>query len=228
MALLQGHSDGQSRTYRRIVEALAVPAVFALLTVDGEPAALAYGGLCEGLLCYQSVVADRRRRRQGYARRVVASLAAWGEEHGVEGVCLDVEATNLAALALYRGIGLETELYRYHYRRQPVRSRAPASEAAKNPERREGEQQMKGGSERSTIARCRRARLAYLLIAAGAVLAACAAPPNPDTPAGEAEIARQKCSVCILENPGDGAPCYAICMQTQEGQVAYQRAYVGQ
>jgi hypothetical protein len=27
MALLQGHSDRQGRTYRRIVEALAVPAV---------------------------------------------------------------------------------------------------------------------------------------------------------------------------------------------------------
>ncbi len=119
MALLQGHSDGQSRTYRRVVEALAVPAVFAQLTVDGEPAALAYGAVCEGLLCYQSVVADRRRRRQGFARRIVSSLAAWGRERGVEGVCLEVEATNLAALALYDGIGLKTELYRYHYRRQP-------------------------------------------------------------------------------------------------------------
>jgi hypothetical protein len=66
-----------------------------------------------------------------------------------------------------------------------------------------------------------------LLIAAGVVLAACAA-PNPNTPAGQAELARQKCSVCIFENPGDGAPCYAICMQTDEGRVEYQRKYVGQ
>jgi ribosomal protein S18 acetylase RimI-like enzyme len=119
MALLQGHSDRQSQTYRRIVEALAVPAVFALLTVDGDPAALAYSALSEGLLCYQSVVADRRRRRRGFARRIVASLAAWGREQGVEGVCLDVEATNLAARALYDGLGLKTVLYRYHYRWQP-------------------------------------------------------------------------------------------------------------
>jgi ribosomal protein S18 acetylase RimI-like enzyme len=119
MTLLQGHNEGQSRTYRRIVEALAVPAVFARLTVDGEPAALAYGAVSEGLLCYQSVVADRRRRRQGFARRIVASLAAWGREQGIESVCLEVEASNLAALALYEGIGLNTELYRYHYRRQP-------------------------------------------------------------------------------------------------------------
>jgi N-acetylglutamate synthase len=121
MADLQGQDDRQRRTYRRIVERLAVPAVVALLTVDGEPAALAYGAVSEGLLCCESVVADRRRRRQGFARRIVSSLAAWGGKRGVEGVCLEVEATNLAALALYERIGLKTELYRYHYRRQPVR-----------------------------------------------------------------------------------------------------------
>jgi hypothetical protein len=59
---------------------------------------------------------------------------------------------------------------------------------------------------------------------AGTALAACAA-PNPNTPAGRAEIAGQKCNVCIVENPGDGAPCYAICMQKEEDQAAYQRAY---
>jgi GNAT superfamily N-acetyltransferase len=118
MAGLQGHDERQARTYRRIVERLAIPAVFALLTADGEPAALAYGALSEGLLCCESVVADRRRRRQGFARRVVGSVAAWGRERGIEGLCLEVEATNLGALALYDRIGLKTELYRYHYRRQ--------------------------------------------------------------------------------------------------------------
>ena len=122
MALLQGHGERQSRIYRRIVEALAVPAVFALLTVDGGPAALAYGAVSEGLLCYESVVADRRRRRQGFARRIVKSLAAWGREQGIEGVCLEVEAANLGALALYQGIGLKTELYRYHYRRRQLQA----------------------------------------------------------------------------------------------------------
>jgi N-acetylglutamate synthase len=122
MGDLQGYSDRQSRTYRRIVGALAVPAVFALLVVEGEPAAIAYGAISEALLCVESVVADRRRLRRGFARRVVSSLLTWGGEQGVEGVCLEVEATNLSALALYDRIGLKTELYRYHYRRQsPVR-----------------------------------------------------------------------------------------------------------
>ena len=65
------------------------------------------------------------------------------------------------------------------------------------------------------------ARLALLMMAAGAVLAACAAP------SGQTETVQEKCAVCILENPGDGPPCYPICMQSDEGRVEYQQKYVG-
>ena len=67
------------------------------------------------------------------------------------------------------------------------------------------------------------ARLCHL-IAIAAVLAGCSA-PNPNTPAGQAEIAGQRCTICIRENPGDDAPCRAICMQRVEDQGAYLRAY---
>lgn len=118
MAVLQGYSPAQAATYRRIVAAIAVPARFALLAVDGMPAALAYGALHDGLLCYESVVTDPDRRRQGLGRRVIASLAHWARDHGAAGACLEVEAGNAPALALYAQFGL-TELYRYHYRREP-------------------------------------------------------------------------------------------------------------
>jgi hypothetical protein len=62
------------------------------------------------------------------------------------------------------------------------------------------------------------------VIAITAVLAGCSA-PNPNTPAGEAEIAGQQCAICIRENPGDDAPCHAICMQRVEDQGAYLKAY---
>jgi N-acetylglutamate synthase len=120
MAALQGHGRAQSRSYRRIVGGLVVPAAFVLLTVEGEPAALAYGALTDRLLCLESVVADRRRRRRGFGRRIVASLARWARERGASGICLEVEAANLPALALYDGLGFKTELYRYHYRREPA------------------------------------------------------------------------------------------------------------
>jgi ribosomal protein S18 acetylase RimI-like enzyme len=119
MAALQGHSAEQSAIYRRIVGAIAVPARFALLAIDGEPAALAYGALHDGLLCYESVITDPRRRRQGLGYRVIAALAAWARESGAEAACLQVEAGNAPARALYQRFGLTIELYHYHYRREP-------------------------------------------------------------------------------------------------------------
>jgi ribosomal protein S18 acetylase RimI-like enzyme len=119
MARLQAQTAAQSKVYRRIVGAIAIPARFALLAVDGAPAALAYGAIHEGLLCYESVVTDPTRRRQGLAHRVIASLAGWARDSGATGACLEVEASNAPALALYARFGLGTELYRYHYRREP-------------------------------------------------------------------------------------------------------------
>jgi len=76
MAALQRHTETHRRVYRRIVGAVAVPAAFAGLRIDGHLAALAYGTVGDGLLCYESVITDPGRRRQGLAWRVIASLAA--------------------------------------------------------------------------------------------------------------------------------------------------------
>jgi len=119
MAALQKHTIEQSKTYRRIVGGLVIPSAFAVLAVDGEAAALAYGALHNGLLCYESVITDTRRQRRGYARRVIGALAAWAKDEGARGACLEVEASNAPALALYDSVGLKTLLYRYHYRREP-------------------------------------------------------------------------------------------------------------
>jgi ribosomal protein S18 acetylase RimI-like enzyme len=119
MGALQNHTAEQRRIYRRIVGAIAVPAAFAALAIDGRFVALAHGAIHDRLLCYESVITDPHRQRRGYARRVIASLAAWAKDEGAEGACLEVEAQNTAALALYELVGLKTELYRYHYRREP-------------------------------------------------------------------------------------------------------------
>lgn len=120
MAELQGRSRSESAVYRRNLAALALPAAFAVLAIDGRAAALAYAAIHDGLLCYQSVVTARDRRRQGLARRIVVSLAAWGREHCAEAACLQVEADNAAARALYAGCGMSREISRYHYRRGPM------------------------------------------------------------------------------------------------------------
>jgi len=123
MAALQNHSNEQAATYRRIVGQLAIPTAFAALSDEGDCVALGYGALHNGLLCYESVVTDSRRRRRGYGRRIVASLAAWARDEGARGACLEVEASNAPARALYDAFGLKRELYRYHYRREPGSAR---------------------------------------------------------------------------------------------------------
>lgn len=118
MAELQGQTREQAIVYRRVVESIVVPAGFASLREEGEWAALAFGALHEGWLCCESVVTHVRRRGRGHARRMLRALLAWGAARGAQGVCLQVAADNAPALALYRSLGLRSELYRYHYRRE--------------------------------------------------------------------------------------------------------------
>ncbi len=119
MAALQNRTIEQAEAYRRIVGQIAIPAAFAALSMEGDIVALAYGAIHNRLLCYESVITDSRQQRRGYARRVITTLAAWAKEQRAEGACLEVEAGNQPARALYDAIGLKTELYRYHYRREP-------------------------------------------------------------------------------------------------------------
>jgi GNAT superfamily N-acetyltransferase len=122
MAALQQHTAEQAAAYRGIVGQIAIPTAFAALSVAGDIVALAYGAIHNSLLCYDSVITDSRRRRHGYGRRIVTALGGWAKDNGVHGACLEVEAGNLPARALYDAIGLKRELYRYHYRREPHRS----------------------------------------------------------------------------------------------------------
>ncbi len=49
---------------------------------------------------------------------MMAALLHWAKAKSAATACLQVEMSNAPALALYRRIGLGSELYRYHYRRQ--------------------------------------------------------------------------------------------------------------
>ncbi len=119
MARLQGQRPEFHAGYREIVGSIVLPAAFAELAVDGETVALAYGIIHRGMLCFESVVTDVQRRRQGFSRRVLAALAEWAGQNGATIATLQVEASNTPARALYHAIGMTTELHRYHYRRQP-------------------------------------------------------------------------------------------------------------
>jgi ribosomal protein S18 acetylase RimI-like enzyme len=42
----------------------------------------------------------------------------WAKDEGAYGVCLQVVADNAPAVGLYRALGFNQELHRYHYRRK--------------------------------------------------------------------------------------------------------------
>lgn len=58
------------------------------------------------------------RRRAGHGREVVTAALRWARHRGAETAWLQVESANVAAAALYRGLGFK-EVYRYAYRSKP-------------------------------------------------------------------------------------------------------------
>lgn len=120
LARLHRQDERTQRGHRRILENLSVPAVFAGIHTGGEPGALAFGAVHDGLVCVNSVVSDPALRRQGLARKAVSAVLAWAQERcRAQGACLSVVADNGPARALYASMGFSREMYRYHYRRGP-------------------------------------------------------------------------------------------------------------
>lgn len=121
MNLMQKRTEEQSEIFDHIVLSIAVPAGYATLRDHGEVVAQAYGVIHDDLMCCESVITSEAARGKGVGRRLMSALYAWAAAQGAAGVCLQVEAGNKAGRALYDGLGMKTELSRYHYRRQPSR-----------------------------------------------------------------------------------------------------------
>ena len=121
LAALQGRSEAARNTHRKILEALAIPAVFASIPVgDGRLGAIAFGAVHHGMVCVNSVATDPDFRRRGLAHKAISAILAWAREgHGATGACVPVVAENDPAVGLYEGLGFRDEVCRYHYRREP-------------------------------------------------------------------------------------------------------------
>ena len=48
--------------------------------------------------------------------------------------------------------------------------------------------------------------------------------PDPNTVAGQSDLAGQQCALCMARNPGDYWACHAICVQRVEDEGAYLKA----
>lgn len=100
---------------RRLMDGIAPDTAFALLTIDGQPAATGLGVLDRGWVGVFGIATVPQFRRRGAATAIVRSIAEWGKQRGAENLYLQVADDNTPARALYDKLGFET-LYRYHYR----------------------------------------------------------------------------------------------------------------
>jgi N-acetylglutamate synthase len=108
-----------AQVFRDTVAALVQPRAFAAAEAEEGLGAIAFGVLDRALLVIESVATPEPLRGRGHGRRAVRALMRWAYGAGARAACLQVVAANTPARGLYRGLGFDTELYRYHYRVGP-------------------------------------------------------------------------------------------------------------
>ncbi|MDE2465332.1 MAG: GNAT family N-acetyltransferase [Alphaproteobacteria bacterium] len=111
-----GRSQRQTRLRARQLDLIALPSAFASLSCDRQIVSVAYGVVHDRIMSLQWVATHPLHRQQGFSRATLAGLFAWGVAQGAVGTCLQVLASNTPARALYRSLGFDRELYRYHFR----------------------------------------------------------------------------------------------------------------
>ncbi|MBW7886665.1 MAG: GNAT family N-acetyltransferase [Caldilineaceae bacterium] len=109
---ITGH-DAQVR--REIMQRIALPRGFALLSIDGTPAAAGLGVVENGWMGLFCLVTLQAYRRRGAAQALLRALGIWAQLYAARHVYLQVMEQNIAARALYDRVGFHTA-YRYHYR----------------------------------------------------------------------------------------------------------------
>ncbi|MGL4727510.1 MAG: GNAT family N-acetyltransferase [Bosea sp. (in: a-proteobacteria)] len=90
-----------------IVSGIRLPATFATLEMDGQPAALAMCVAERGLAEIGSVIVDAGQRGRGHGRRLMHGVMSWAAEMGCERAYLQVESNNAVAIRLYESLGFK-------------------------------------------------------------------------------------------------------------------------
>lgn len=109
---------GEVAAVRRTVDRIAPTTVFARAGAPGDPRGFGAAVLDGGLVGVFGMWTAPDRRGGGVASAVLKRLLEWGMRRGAHTAWLQVEESNPAALALYRGCGFGLS-HRYHYRRSP-------------------------------------------------------------------------------------------------------------
>ncbi len=92
---------------------------YVLRTADGEVAAFCTCWLVIDELHINTIAVDPSRRRQGYARDLLAHVLREAKRSEAKRALLEVRASNTAAIRLYEAFGFTTESVRKGYYPSP-------------------------------------------------------------------------------------------------------------
>ena len=104
--------------YRALLGRLTGRVGFALVRVDGQPAAVGLGVVAPPWAGIFSMLTLQEQRGRRLGEAVLGAIAGWARDRGASQLYLQVETDNAAARSLYARAGF-TPRYAYHYRRQP-------------------------------------------------------------------------------------------------------------
>lgn len=114
---LQSYSAATRETLSLITRRMDCPATAVLVRdAGGVPVAAALAAVANGYGVYLNVVTSPAHRRQGLGRVLMQAALAWTREQGAAKACIQVSATNDAAVGLYKSLGFSLS-HRYHYER---------------------------------------------------------------------------------------------------------------
>ena len=116
-----GLRPGERTKIEKILQQLALPAIFVAVRENGVIRSLAKGAVHDGIVCLNMVATDPAHLRRGFSRSCLGAILNWAvDEHGARGACLQVETNNASGIRLYQSLGFAHELYRYDYRVREV------------------------------------------------------------------------------------------------------------
>ena len=102
-------------TVKRMLGNIIPKKCFAIIRREDQGIAYGFGVLQNKYIGLYDVVVDPSFRNQGYGRRLIFSLLAWGKQNTARKAYLQVMLNNAPALHLYSRLGFQ-EAYQYWYR----------------------------------------------------------------------------------------------------------------
>lgn len=113
-ARLNGVAAAHAPTLEAILQHIALPTCFVLLTRHNQTVACGLGVLQGQQVGLFDLVTLPEHRRQGFATDLILHILQWARQRGATTAYLQVMLTNRAALNLYNKLGFK-EIYQYWY-----------------------------------------------------------------------------------------------------------------